>query len=839
MAKCRNAVCKQGPLNSRGKTTPFEGELARSGLCPTCHKTLVLDPKPLTCDGCPLYELGEGFAYGEGPQDANIFALGEALGEEEARTGRPFVGGSGRLLNAMLAQAGLYRNEIYVSNTIKCRPPENRKPDDTEIRWCARYLVKELADVNPNLILAVGATALYATTGKTTIGNFRGVPIEGPGGRKVLATFHPAFVMRSQENWPIVIWDLLRAKAEATFPEIRRTPVHYNTRADAPTDAASVRAEALAAGFVSLDLETTNLDPRTSHIRLYGAGSGVGRARIFRWTLEAQALIYELLSDPRIVKVGQNSEGFDWPFLEWKRNLSYRGEWEVAGPTFDVMLAVHLANSQLPKNLATIATYYTDMPHWKDERMYNSDEEGLAYGCAQDVDATARAYLALRTELHSMGMDTLFYKNVMPLQPILRRMANRGLRKDIMKAELWASMFTTKADEYEGALRTAVGMPTLRVESPKQLMELLYQKMGLPVQFVRDRQHGQRPTANADAIEKLVEQYPENKILGLVNEIRSARHTVSTNLLVPTDEDGYVHPRFGCAKASTGRINSWDPNGQNIPKQLRAIYIPDTPEHVFISIDWSQVEWRIAMILAADEYGLDLLTKGVDIHEAIAAEGFQVPISDTRKKVPGRDYNYRYATKFIVYGLGYGRGAKSIAKQLGQSELWVLGFIANFFRRFPQYAATRKEWERIVERQNYLANPFGRRRWWYTRQVTEVYNFPPQSTAADMMYVAIREAEHNLPKGATLRLTVHDELVAVSHRDVVRQASEALRDVMNRQWPEIVAASRDERTVKRFYPQGFSVPADCTYGLQNWAQTKDEDHNGHTPQADARKELGL
>lgn len=829
--KCQNSVCKSGP-DGKSATSDLH---PNTGLCPVCQKRLVTGPKPDTCMGCPLYEIGEGYAYGVGPPDADMMLIGEALGEEEARRGLPFVGGSGRVLTALLGQADIRRDEIYITNAVKCRPPKNRKPDDEEIRWCARYLVNELKLVNPKLLVPLGATALYVTTGKTEIGSYRGIPIEGAGGRKVLPTFHPAFVMRTQTFWPVVVWDLVKAKIESLFPEVRRVPVEYTILADATDYADAVRREAALTGFISIDAETTSLDLDEAHIKCYGVGSFVGHARVFRWTPQAKRLLYGILSDPTIVKVGQNSESYDWPLFERKREQESNDGWRVARNTCDTMLMFHLTNSDLPKSLDNIKTFYTDMEHWKDDSMYKGDEVGLATGCAKDVDATTRSYLGLRAEIHNMGMDDLLYKNVMPLQPILRRMADRGIRKDTDKAELWAMGMRTGAHKYEQMLRDAVGQPNLNVQSPRELMKLLYDTMGLPVQHVKDQKGGMRATANAAAVEALVEKFPENKILGLINEIRSAHHTVSTNLEVKTDEQGFVHPRFGCAKAATGRINSWDPNAQNIPKKLREIYIPDDPDHVFISVDWSQVEWRIAMALSGDPYGLGLLAAGQDIHEVTAAEGFGLPLSRVRDLVPGKQYNYRYATKFIVYGLGYGRGAQSIAQQLGTTKSWVESFLLRFFNKYHVYERWRKSLEEQVERQHFLANPFGRRRWWYTRQVTEMYNFPPQSTGADMMYVAIREADEQLPHGASVRLTVHDELVVVSHRDVVKEATECLTSVMQRSWPEIVDASRDPATVRKFYPHGWRVPAEPSYGPRNWMETKLEGE----AQMNFRKELGL
>jgi len=244
------------------------------------------------------------------------------------------------------------------------------------------------------------------------------------------------------------------------------------------------------------------------------------------------------------------------------------------------------------------------------------------------------------------------------------------------------------------------------------------------------------------------------------------------------------------------------------------------------------------MVLSADPVGLDMLVRGVDNHKAIAAEGFGIPYDQVDKAL-------RHAAKFIVYGLGYGRGSSSIAEQLRRPKSWVDGFILRLKQRLSGWEAWRQSLEQQQKLHDCLVNPFGRRRFWYTRQITEMYNFPPSSTAADMMYIACRETDEQLPKGATVRLTVHDELVVVSHRDVARQATECMSAVMNQAWPRIVQASRRPEIVKKFYPQGWSCPAEAVYGLNNWRETKQDPANPNSDAAfDAmqtrfRKELGL
>jgi hypothetical protein len=143
-----------------------------------------------------------------------------------------------------------------------------------------------------------------------------------------------------------------------------------------------------------------------------------------------------------------------------------------------------------------------------------------------------------------------------------------------------------------------------------------------------------------------------------------------------------------------------------------------------------------------------------------------------------------------------------------------------------------------VNANHYLANAFKRRRWWYSRQITEVYNFPQQSNAADMMYEALVQVANDLPKGASIRLTVHDELVLNVPKDVVRQAWDAVKAGMERTWPQIVEASASPETVRHFYPNGWFCPADMHLGL-NWKMAKSKDPDDKKARVALEKSLGV
>ena len=850
--------------------------------------------KPDSCRACTLFS-EPGIVRGFGAAHALILYLGEAPGAEEVDTPgyyvpakhgppgpgvaggwratrmKPFVGGSGRIRNAMCAHAGLApQAEMFTTNVVKCRPPANRLPSDYEIACCAPFLLKELEEVNPNVVIAAGEIALNTVTGKKKIGLWRGVPTEGPrrvvpaedaggdggpfsdtasGGLaarfKVFPTWHPAFIARSQYNWPFAVHDLARAKAESAFSEIRRIPINVVRDAKYAGHGTTLLARARSRGAATFDFETTGLSAQRDSILMCGFVVQADQGEVYDWTSGTQQLFQEILDDPDIIIIGQNVLNFDLPFAEEKGHAI---PWLKV---FDTMVAFHLANSsygqtsvagQRPgstkramgaeKDLSFIASNHTDIEYWKSRDNYGSDLKGV---CGLDCIATDRSAThpetGLIAELERYDMTDLYWKHVLPVHPVLKKMTRRGVRIHEDRAVRWAIVLEQEADRQEVALKEGLGDPFLNLNSPKQLMALLYDKLGLPVQYVDDKKKGRRPTVNAEAIETLAELAPENKILMSIVDIRHMRKMKSTYIEPALRGDGKLHPKFGVSKASTGRTNSWDPNAQNVPAAMRDIWIADSEDHVLVSSDWSQIEWRLAMILSGDPVGLELLTSGQDIHVATAAETLGLRAEDVTGEIRDR-------SKFIVYGLGYGRGATSIATVNNWPMTFVENFIQRFFARFKVFAAWRQRNVDLVKKQHYLGNAFKRRRWWYTYEVTEVYNFPQQSTAADMMYDILIAQDAELPKGATLRLTVHDEVVVNTPKDIARQTVQCLQDTMERLWPDICAASADEAMVRRFYPNGWHCPAEIHIG-RNWKECKSKDPADKAIRAKLEKELGL
>lgn len=164
------------------------------------------------CTSCELWKGRTLVVTGEGPVGAKVMLIGEGPGADEDRTGRPFVGRAGKLLNGILEEVGLKREEIFIANCVKCRPPENRNPSVGEMKACKKWLDKQIEVVNPKLIVLLGRVALNNLLGEEKIKDFRGRVIERQG-RKYIVTYHPSAGLR----FPIKI----KGKIKEDFEKIK------------------------------------------------------------------------------------------------------------------------------------------------------------------------------------------------------------------------------------------------------------------------------------------------------------------------------------------------------------------------------------------------------------------------------------------------------------------------------------------------------------------------------------------------------------------------------------------------------------------------------------------
>ena len=327
--------------------------------------------KPDACKGCVLAEKGEGYAPGEGPHDADYILVGEALGETEAAQARPFVGGSGRILNALLAGAKIWRNRCYITNVIKCRPPHNNLAPylpAAALHCKAAYLDKELAARADTPVLLLGETALRFVLGLRSITKHRGC-VYKRGERWYIPTIHPAALMRDPKMWLVVEDDIRYLGKLDTHEEEDREFIIAPTKQqvleyldDARKCTCFIDIETYGQALACVGIATSS---RSALCIPYWDGG------LWYWdnadeVLEVTQNLSELLNDPETYKVFHNGifdvtilEEFGFTVQGWKR---------------DTMLMHHLVYSELKHSLAFLHSVYVREPYYKDMHHADKDE---------------------------------------------------------------------------------------------------------------------------------------------------------------------------------------------------------------------------------------------------------------------------------------------------------------------------------------------------------------------------------------------------------------------------------------------------------------------------------
>jgi DNA polymerase-1 len=430
------------------------------------------------------------------------------------------------------------------------------------------------------------------------------------------------------------------------------------------------------------------------------------------------------------------------------------------------MIAHHMVLSDVPNDLAFASSLYTQLPYWK-----HLSDSNLRFYNANDVDATIQLYTVLRQKLHMYGMDHVF-ETSMRVIPVLRAMKTTGVLVDSKRRLRYLVALDMHIKALERELMEKVQDPLFNWQSTKQLAELLYGKLGLP-KMLNKKTGG--VTTNEEALQDLYD-HTHAPILAILLKLRKASKLASTYFEDQAAPSGRVHGEYLLHGTATGRLSSRSPNLQNIPKgPARSIYVP-TPGNIFIQADYNQIELRVAAFLAREETLLEAFKQGLDVHRLVASEVYGKPMADITE-------DERFRAKFIVYGLGYGRGAASIAKQYNMSKTAAEAFIAKYFARFSKIKAWRTELIREAQKNGFLANAFGRRRWFFDQQMhTKVYNFPPQSTAADILLCALVKLHDELPEPARLVLTVHDSVLVECPPEQEATVIECMRTIMQQEY---------------------------------------------------------
>ncbi len=695
---------------------------------------------------------------GVGPHNAKIAIIGEAPGASEERFGRPFVGASGHLLDTMLTDAGIKRDDCYIDNVVRIRPPSNRFSalPASVVEEGGKRLRLALHVIKPNVTIALGNPALEALTDVSGISKHRGSIIKGYVG-KVVPTFHPAWVLRRWEGKPLVEFDLQRAKEESETPELNLPEPTFITN---PSFDLSIKLlkEAEDVEYLSFDIETRRGFALPSCIAF---STEVNHAFCIpflaeghpRWSdaeaFKIWAAISELLSSPKSKKIAQNVM-FDAYVLHSSLDIDIVHFWQ------DTMLLHNVIYSELPKSLATLCSLYTRYPYYKDmAHQGGGDEAFWKYNCL-DACVTLECALKLYDEAKEFGVWDYYTKYVNPLIWPLLQMQSRGILVDIEARDAASKRVTEIVDDYEATMEDVLGHP-LNVNSPKQMKKTLYDELKMPVQkrtVVIDGVSTRVITTDEKALKRLKKKLPDDPILDLVLRTRREKKLLGTYLTIPFDPDGYMRCSYNIAGTKGTRISSSKTafgtggNLQNVPPGIaRKVLIAD-PGTILMSGDLSQADARCVAHLAQDEAMIEIFSDdSVDFYTEVA------------KMVFGTG-DARQLTKKIIHASNYGMGPMLLSELAEIPFAEANAALAAYDRTFPRIGVWHLQVENMLRKTRILTTPFGRKRIFFGRYDPRMYRdgyaFVPQSTVANVLHIAIIAAHGCVPDDVDIILHMHD-----------------------------------------------------------------------------------
>jgi DNA polymerase I len=524
-------------------------------------------------------------------------------------------------------------------------------------------------------------------------------------------------------------------------------------------------------------------------------------------------LLGPLLRDPARPKIGQNMK-YDYQLLCDAAKLQMGGMW------CDTMLAAYLVNpTRSSQGLDSLAAEYLDhrmisyqeiCGKGKGELNFSEAELGCAgpYAC-EDADATYLLHEILLPKLREQGMERLFFELEMPLMEILAQMELCGVKLDLALMKDLSGRFGKQLAELEGRIHELAG-GAFNINSPKQLGEMLFVRMGLSTGKKTKGKTGY--STNVEELERLAEDHEVARLLLQYRSISKLKSTYTDTLPKLVDpRTGRIHTSYNQAVTNTGRLSSSDPNLQNIPvrgeegRGIRRAFIADQGS-LILSADYSQIELRVLAHLSGDRVLCEAFSAGEDIHLRTAVEVFNI--------FPGMvTPEMRRQAKVINFGVIYGQGAFSLAKELGVTPKQAKAFIDNYFERHAGARLFLDSCIREAEVCGFVTTILGRR-----LMIPEIsskngnirsfaqrnaVNYPIQGSAADIIKAAMIAVF-----GRMKREGVESRLIMQVHDELVFEVPEQERELMEK-------LVREE--MEGALPLAVPLKVDLNFGL-NWSE---------------------
>jgi DNA polymerase len=747
------------------------------------------------------------YVPGYGSSSAKLVIVGEAPGAHEVDKGYPFAGPSGHLVDQALACTPLSRNDVYMTNVVKVRPPNNKLSElhliGHTVEEFLPQLWLELEQINPNCILAFGDTALQALTSYKGIMKYRGsILLCSKTGQKVVPTIHPAAILHGEGNgnklhpYKEFSWiknDVVRAYEQSLFREYRPPDRNLHV-AQSSNDVARFLDRHVKQDMVTLDVETIKTYAQciglsfnsweAISIPLFNDGDEVGEI-----PSSDQALIWrilaEFLQDTKIKIMAQNAK------FDEKRCRQIGLKWHDCW--FDMGMGWHILFPEFPKKLQFISSVLTDEPYYKDEGTeFNSKDkkanfrQWLLYN-AKDAAVEMECCIKILQQLKDWKLYDFFFDKIMPLHRLYSNIEDIGIlvAQDVRKhlrakyRNLWTekqALLVSNIADGDPQIKELYKNFNVMSNGPKnQVAKLVFGYLKCPV----------RKDTGDDTLKSLANNTIKDKrrkdiLLGIL-EVRKLRKTIGTYIDAKLSQDGRVHTQCNINGTETGRTStgilkppvSIEKEGialQTMTKHeditldaggsdLRSLFIAD-PGFSFIEPDLSQAEDRVVCVLARDWDALKA-------YERVEFKRNQHGLKDDRHTktamaVCGLDFEAvtdweRQVGKKTRHAGNYAVGKHQHMLTLSKAGIFISEYMAG--KQLEKFHADNSKIKGVFHQEIIdalqandcvLYTPFGRRRQFFNRfgeeMFKEAFAYIPQSTISDQVKFAMLRIKGRLAK---------------------------------------------------------------------------------------------
>lgn len=735
--------------------------------------------------------------------NGQIMFVGKHPGRDDDSIGSPMTGPNGQLFWELLRDSGFQRGEVFVTNCIKCAPLTQNAGKK---HWasCQKYFLKELEEVKPKMIVAVGAEATEFLTGRTGVMGLRGTgmtcvldenyvvyPIRQPMALEHAQPADRPALKQSMIDDLRTVRDILHNGGKVSVDTLEDDTDYQIART--PEDVDRFLEELDKFDELSCDIETNDkLDPNDPLGKIVAIGfsgaSGMGRAipihangplgeegftdSPFWWETDYvdNHLIPKLRDFCRRKKIyGHNFIKFDaqWLAKRWELNCDHI--------EFDTLLGAYATFHGLKSyGLEVLANSRCGMRNWKKEFDWTNTEKLCQYLC-KDVDATVRVKLDIEKNIDQLEMWLL--KNILiPIARELALMEGKGVTIDKKQIDALDSLLSGKLKECLSNIRATKEVTGWEMErgiefnpeSVQHTREIMFEKLRLKV---IKRTDTKLPSVDAEVMETYAAEHPFARYVTEYKKLSKLHGTYVEGILKRL-VDGLIHTSYLEHRTVTGRLASQNPNLQNIPREdtaakvledgadIKRMFVPRQGT-CFLQADYSQIELRVLACVAHDENMIRLFNSGADIHRETAAQACGISPDQVTKA-------QRTGAKFLNFGIVYGMTLPTLEvmfEESGTSAAEARRFWEGHQKAFPAVWRYMEEQKQKVIREGQQTTYFGRTRVYDTKDeeaFRQAYNFPIQSTASDLTLLSI------IRTGGVLRqmgrkaypiLTVHDSII--------------------------------------------------------------------------------